>query len=290
MSQDSWENVAVLGALIVVAGVALEGIDWFSKFRKRNRRESILAKEPSWTLAVEFFSITLVVMGLCVEIFATYEASLKAREKIKQLTAESKTASDNAASATKDAGDSKVLAAKIGTTNAQLVATNLWLQAKLQPRIITMEQTTNFIFLTEKIQKFPIRVRVASADVMGYAIQIRQMLNLAGYKVPDSDTNNNYGIVFDPTTFSQPSKASESLDVNFFSDITNGLGSHPFTREVTNGFSRPIILGETAEDTNKTFAALGYIFNQIGINNGQGFGKDLAAPNRFGVFIGPKFQ
>ena len=120
MSQDSLENIATFGAWVVVAGVALEGVDWYSKYKKRNRCKSSEEKDSCWTLAIEFFSIALVVLGLSVEIIATYKASLKAHDKINQLTTDLTSASNNAASATREARDSKVLVAQISITNAQL--------------------------------------------------------------------------------------------------------------------------------------------------------------------------
>jgi len=195
MSQDSWENIAVLGALAVVVGVALEGADWLSKFKKRNRNESILVKEPGWTLAVEFFSIILVVLGLCVEIFATYKASGKAHDKIKDLTSELRVASDNAAAASKDAGDSKVIAARIGTTNAQLSLTVELMHSNnlvLEKQVVELERQNAPRLFRDQIgasKRLSIFAGVSALIIPGSgpdcpetAAQISRTLELAGWK------------------------------------------------------------------------------------------------------------
>jgi hypothetical protein len=89
-SQDSCDNAAIFGGIVVVVGVVLEAVDLFEKVRNRN--ESILKKESSASLWVEFFSISFVVLGLWLEIFATHKSSGFARTKSDRLTSELKSA------------------------------------------------------------------------------------------------------------------------------------------------------------------------------------------------------
>src|ERR1017187_1270026 len=61
---------------------------------------------------------------------------------------------------------------------------NLELQAKLQPRIITKKQISDFIFLTEKIsKKMPIKIYACSEgdDTYQFARHIRSMFDKAGF-------------------------------------------------------------------------------------------------------------
>jgi hypothetical protein len=300
MSQDSWENVAVLGAVMAVVGVALESVDWFSKFRKHSVHESILANEPSWSLTVEFCSITLVVLGLCVEIFATYKASLKAHEKIEQLTAVSKNAFDNAASAAKEAGDSKLLAAQIGTTNAQLVASNLLvagrveelrakndeLEAKQRPRTITLQQVTNFIFLTERVPKFKIRIAVGASrdETASFAYQLRSMLNEAGFAPPDSDTNIPLGVYQDITAVGYHGIGDTNTwrDLAFVTSATNNPNDYSFNYEATNGFRRAVV---SADATNQIYAGFISALLQSGITVSWMCKASWVIPNNTELFV-----
>lgn len=81
--------------------------------------------------------------------------------------------------------------ANIGTTNAQLSlqietlrSNNIELQLKLQPRVITEEQYSNFIKSCEGLPHIPIKVFIGMYDVetINYAQQIRKMLDDAGFK------------------------------------------------------------------------------------------------------------
>ena len=140
-----------------------------------------------------------------------------------------------AAQAKKEAGQANERAA-ITESN------NLVLQAKLQPRIITPKQVSDFLFLTEKIPKFPIRVSVGDANNESYqfAIQIRRMLNKAGYEVPDSDTNSLNGIFPIPNMVSWSDVFTDKwTDIVFFVK-TNVSSLILFHCEKTNSFLRPI--------------------------------------------------
>lgn len=99
---------------------------------------------------------------------------------------------DKAEQARKDAAEAKLLATEIELTNAQIWQTNMVLRSnlailelKVQPRIITSEQVTNFIFLTEKIKKIPIAVSIGQEgfDTETFAHQIRTMFSRAGFGV-----------------------------------------------------------------------------------------------------------
>jgi len=164
---------------------------------------------------------------------------------------------------------------------------NIELEAKQQPRRITMEQLTNFIFLTEKIQqKIPIRVAIGAFhdESCSYAYQIRDMFNQAGFRCPDSDTNFLWGIHTDPTamTAHRIGFTNEWRDLEFFTDITNNLDAVPFQFEKTNGFARPVIPGN---DTNRIYAGLIFALTQVGISLHWDYMPVWVAPNHCEVYI-----
>ena len=137
---------------MVIIGVALEFVDLGVRWSKRHKVVSILAEESCWVLWVESFALFLVCLGLGVELWGSHKATFFARQKTNQLTIEAKGAFDKAASAEDEAGKSIVFAARIGTTNAQLVADNLVLRSNVvvlesavQWRTITATQESNMI-------------------------------------------------------------------------------------------------------------------------------------------------
>ena len=132
VSEDSCESAAYIGFAIVIFGVALEIIDLVIKWKKDHRNESILIKDVWWLWWIEAASVILVVLGLGLEFGAGLKATLIARQKIADLTAEAKASFDEAKVAENDAGESKLLAANIGITNAQLVLTNLMLAETIE--------------------------------------------------------------------------------------------------------------------------------------------------------------
>ena len=154
-----------------------------------------MEKDPNWLLWLESASVILVVLGLAIEFGAGLKASLLARTKLGILTERAKAAFDKSASAEKDAGDSKVLAARIGTTNEQLSlqieelrSNNLVLQSELQPRRITptqMEDLTNCLMHCPK-GKFFVSFTFLDAESAAYANDITEVLRSTGFEVEQS--------------------------------------------------------------------------------------------------------
>jgi hypothetical protein len=175
-----------------------------------------------------------------------------------------------------DAADAKLFAAKVGTTNAQLVAENLVLRSnlvaleiKLQPRIITPQQIENFIFLTEKVSKVPIKICVGMNGPTSYAGQLRDMFTRARFGI-DSSVNSTIGITysFDRTFVRPPGELFEWPHILIARYGTNHLKTGTvqmsgFTFENTNGFIRPIAVN--SNDQNEIFMSLYAVFKQVDI-------------------------
>jgi hypothetical protein len=188
---------------MVIVGVVLEGVELGVKWVKRHKTESILVKEAWWILWVESLALILVSSGLAVELWGSHRATLIARQTTNQLTVEARGAFDKARTAEIESGESKILAAQIGITNAQLslqvaqlVGANLVLrsnvavlEAKLQHRTITPENVKKFIEFSDYFIAYNHEQKgevVVTADALDnesrvYARKIRLLLDEAGY-------------------------------------------------------------------------------------------------------------
>ncbi|MGA2854015.1 MAG: hypothetical protein ABSE90_07800, partial [Verrucomicrobiota bacterium] len=117
-------------------------------------------------------------------------------------------------------------ASQIGTTNAQLVASNLNLSIKLerlkQPRIISVEKEKRFILLCKEMPKMPIKIIVGFNDNEAevFAEQVRQTLDEAGFGGPDA------GIYRDSTLFmTTPIGTTGFSPIDLMKNDTNMIGS-----------------------------------------------------------------
>jgi hypothetical protein len=166
--------------------------------------------------------------------------------------------------------DGKVLA--LQTRIEELRKQNDALEAKTNPRTITLKQIKAFMFLTEKLPKISVRVAIGEPrdETFNYAWQIRQMLNAAQYMTPNSDTNWAQGICEHPgmASFSGTiGSVAVWRDLWFAYNSSNALSQYRFLTETTNGFLRPIVPEDAIGDTNVVWASLVLCFNQIGITN-----------------------
>jgi hypothetical protein len=174
-----WESVGLWGFVFVWVGVAGEGVEIFIKLFQRKLYER---KKFCLDVIGAVFWIVLVV-ALAVEFFGNVRAMRIADSINAQLDAE-------AGQARKDASAAIELAAKIGTTNAQLVASNLDLSIELEklrhPRIITPEQRERFIEILSEAHNFSkTRIVVITGntdrETERFAFQVRKVLDEAGY-------------------------------------------------------------------------------------------------------------
>ncbi len=282
-SLDLWTWVALIGCALVIPGVILESAEYVVKWRKNKSFLNAIKKylrEPSldeyirfaeWLkpkiLKVESLGFFLLVIGLAIEIFGSFEAD---RLQSKQNS-------------------------ELNWQTELLRSKNLALQQKLQPRIITGEQITNFIFLTEKLPKFPIGVLMGGLtdETLNYATQFREMLERAGYKIPKADTNFPTGVRIVPTLLGwhyQFDPTNEYSSISFFRGYTNGLRSYDFRYEMTNGYCRPIVGDWEIDETNKTFAAISFILGQISITYTEIYAPDWAGLNGNIIFVNQRIR
>lgn len=236
------------GILLVLVGVA--GEVFFGWAAPKNRRE-----------VLEKFCAVLLVVGLVVEI-------VEASKEDKQIA----TANVLAAQANEVAGKANERAAEIEKTEAMIEQTNLLLRSNFialkmqnEPRHITPEQLTNFVFLTEKVTKIPITVSIGpnGFDTETFAFQLRQMLSMAGFGTNKGDV---WGIEHSPTRLSAhligtPSPGNFDLTLLIPSKSSDAYRSAIFHYSFTNGFRRP---DDPSTNEATIWSELGYIFKLDG--------------------------
>jgi hypothetical protein len=194
-------------------------------------------------------------------------------------------AGERIAIAEKDSAEANERASSNEVQVAELTSNNIALQLKLQPRVITLTQMTNFIFLTEKIPKIPIKIAYpyGRQETVNYACQIRDEFNQAGY-FPETNSGV-WGIDPDTSALIRRSKRADTNwpDVVFFVYGTNDTFTvQNFHYEFTNGFARPIVT-----ETNKEMigSAIMFALNQIGFKTEEASDLNWVKPGEIEFFI-----
>ena len=202
-----------------------------------------------------------------------------------------------AAKSDNEVADTKERTALVESNNLVLRSNVVALEIKLKPRTITPKQIEDFIFLTEKITKtIPITVHVYSQgdDTMSYGVQIRLMLDKAGFPRPDPnqyEVKTDMGVKMDGsvTTFiiRKIGSNKEWPDVVFTACSTNSLSNfgNDISFENTNGFNRPIVAGDNKK---MVYEAIQNCFNQIGITTEWNVDNQWTAPGEFEIYIPAK--
>lgn len=213
--------LARIGSLLVIVGCILEAVEliiaWGSEGSIKKWVEEIFAKSRRKKLEVlvgfieprklkfETLGFVILCFGLGLELFSSFEVESIQSKESERLTKQLDSTTQKASDAEKEAGHATLLAAKIGTTNAQLVASNqlnevrieglrsnnfvlqkivLELEAKSRWRTIDPVDKSRFIESTKSILKFPIRIRMPSnsgPEVQSFASKIRDMLDGGGF-------------------------------------------------------------------------------------------------------------
>jgi hypothetical protein len=231
-----WFFVEFVSIIVIAAGCAGELHAELHKFKDRVKTspasERLTAKlsgeqiKERWKL----FWAGIVVLGLSVELIAFGLSYLASTNEIEGLR-----------------------------------KSNLELQIKLQPRTISKKSMDDFILLTEKMQKIPIKIAfvVGRSETVNFANQLRQMFTQAHFDTP---TNSGpWGINTDRSAWRHEIIGDTNwTDVIFVINGTNDIGPILKIRvEKINGFSRPV----WPETNNYVFVgALKDMFQQIGIS------------------------
>jgi hypothetical protein len=161
------------------------------------------------------------------------------------------------------------------------------LEAKIQPRIITPEQETNFIGLLKGIPSTPIRVFTGTADVETdkYAKQIRILLDAAGF------TNNEDVVQLGSGYLTRQNYMNPlpDFDIELMEYGTNMFSSGPFSAP---GFfitpsGLPVVVGH---DPNAILSAVKIIFEKIGVKTDIMYDNYCLKPGEVGIFVPEKVR
>jgi hypothetical protein len=242
-----WESVAEWGFRMVFIGVAGEGAEIIAKlfFKKSFKKH-----EHSWDIFSGICWLILVV-GLAIEFKGTHNVTrLSDAENARLTEAAANTESNSVA---------------LSLRVEELRKKNDEFEAKAKDRRITMEQMNNFIFLTEKIRKIPIKICIFAEgrDTETFAKDLREMFTNARFET-NSDAGV-WGINREPTKIAATKfgVTNEPKSLVFFSYSTNEIVNiNGYALEKTNGFERPIIT-EYNEET--IYHGIEDCLQQIGI-------------------------
>lgn len=251
-----WEWIEFLS--IIVIGFGCWGEGWSEHRKFKARKSKTAAQVKKWFKRLFW---RMVVIGLGIELIAFGFSFIASNREIEGLQ-----------------------------------KANLELAAKMQPRDITMEQITNFIFLTEYVSKIPIRICIGRADdeTETYAYRIRSMFNSANFT-----TNNDCGLFgikrndnfrnVAPVGANNSPRQSDVIfitsNTNFFDALANTVPSEKF-----DGLQRPVALN--SNDVEGVYFCIERALRRIGINTNLVYMLDtngyFVNKGEFGFYIGPK--
>ncbi|HZF01063.1 MAG TPA: hypothetical protein VE344_04135 [Methylomirabilota bacterium] len=159
-----------------------------------------------------------------------------------------------------------------------------------------MEQITNFIFLTQKLPKIPIRICIGGSDreTETYAYQIRCMFNSANFLT--NDDCGLFGIkrnlAFRSVTPIGRASDSES-DIEFITSNTNFSGTIIFPivySKTVNGVEIPF--PDDPSNTEEIYQDIRSVFQQMKIDKKYTYMLDtngyFIKPGEYGFLINPK--
>jgi hypothetical protein len=310
-SSDFWIRVSDICAAFVVIGILAEILELTPKLLKAAlklkwrivaKREAkitlVLArfkKYEHWIEVLAFGFWMVIVVALAGELLGAMIARHFDSLTIRSLSQQATAANLESSEAVKQAGEANERAsifdlerAKIDKEAEELRSNNLALQLKMQPRIINETNVQNFMLLTHGFPKFPIRLVIsAPGEEANFGVQLRMMLNAAGYGIPDGDTNEALGIHYQPMAVRNTIIFGDTNawpDVAFMFDHEINLGRFDFVSVTeTNGL---YIFTLPAGDTNAVYGALMNAFSQIGVKvEGYNNKPDWLATNHCGIFV-----
>jgi hypothetical protein len=243
------------GLMLVLIGVAGEvACDW---------------KEMTGRLAwAKKISAMLLVIGLAVEFWESAKL-------------------DN------EVADTKERTALVESNNLVLKKQVLELEAKMQPRRITMEKRTNFMTLAQLIPKIPVKIVIGQEgrDTEAFAKDLRETLTMAGFSA--NEGAGILGIDRLPSLihWAELWNTNES-DLIFFTFGTNHWSDHwhsstasLFDQRIGQVIGPRIPIVENKTDNVEIFSAIDYCFVKIGIKTEWVSDGYIVKPGEVLVFV-----
>ncbi|MGD1019993.1 MAG: hypothetical protein ABSA12_11840 [Verrucomicrobiia bacterium] len=172
------------------------------------------------------------------------------------------------------------------------------LRANQKPRRITDKQIRDFIFLTEKVPKIPIRVRLGLMDweTHSYATRFREMLDRARFLRPHNADRRGFEYHPDQTIVENQEEAERlGPEVKppclcFYVGSTNeNEGVDLVSYETVNGVRRPVLCDKPT--TAAVYYAIITSLNDVGINAVAFFStnRDYVETGDVVIFVPEKF-
>jgi hypothetical protein len=186
-SLSFWELVATIGFICVIIGVAIEGVEHFSK---ETLDENLKKRRKN----VERFGWLIVVLSLATEFFGDHKVKGITTRETQRMTVELTFATTNAAIA----NERSIILEK---TNLVLRTEMLKLELALRDREIKPEQYTNLVEILRQAKKGPVSVQSDfwDSESRSYANQIKSILTDAGFEIEKSQfpalTYRSYGVL-----------------------------------------------------------------------------------------------
>lgn len=165
---------------------------------------------------------------------------------------------------------------------------NIKLKKEMQWRAISPQQITNFVMLTKGIPKFSVRVGTSqfNDEAFSYAVQIREMLDQAGYSTPISDTNCVGGVFLHQNVSAYDSNIGDTngwIWLAFISDSTNKYTYWHYEYSTkTNGL---YIFTVPKNDTNSIYSAFINCFQQLQITIGPHYLPAILGSNSCEIYV-----
>jgi hypothetical protein len=301
-SLESFERLADIGAWLVIFGVVGEGLEIALKIcdhKCKNERFLNWYKKHDFCIEIwgGIFWI-IVVGGLVMELRYSGKAQMLVKKENSRITQEATDARKIAGQSELEAGDAKLLAANIGTTNAQLLLRVEELRKEnvlLRTRRITADQRDRFIdFLKNRTEKFPIKVFVGAEDneTQNYAAQIREMLDSSGFGTGNTNDIQKLGNVTFISNKFDPALEAPIWMVFYATDdeLPNVPGLPGLTfRRLPNGSES--IVNYTPVDKSG-FGCVDDAFGRIGVMPAIIFRKDwgfVSEPGEWAILVPQKF-
>ena len=232
------------------------------------------------------------------------KAAGQANERAAKLDESRVMVEKDVAEARKEASDSKLFAVQIGTTNAQLVATNLAVEKQVEElqkknllliaRTITQSQLEAFTNILKGVLKCPVRVFVTSEneafETENFAHQIRMLLDAAGYGV-----GKNVGIEKEKINMTIPFGITSDtclLYFFFYGKQNEGIDLPNFKAKIqgTNQIMSFTVSTAGTIDLTAVPGTIFWAFQQIGMSPGIQIGEysNFLKPGEWGIFIPQK--
>ena len=294
-----WVDIflAIIGGLIVYWGLRVEknaekllpptdfNLDIFGDIKEKQQAEI----DRGWKI---------LMTGIVVEVIAALLISIISGLEVANANEKSASANLEAKQAEKAAGDARELAVITESNNLVLQTNVLELKialGKIQARNINLEQSDAFInFLKNRPNKHPVKVYVIERDFENdyetrtYAIQIRKLLDGAGYGAKDDEIVKLPNVRWESSDYVNTRSPMGPFELVVFGD---GSNLHWPGVEIINQTNPPGVMVYHIGNDKSCLADIIMAFSSIDVNPTIHYYTQtfVTKEGEWSVFIPPKF-